>query len=227
MIRIFFIAIAGGLLFAACGGPVTPTPTQISPPTPTAIVATAAAPTFTATLTPTAALLPTATATILPQPTLVLTAKPTLAPPTPTPEATATPVVGSGPPPIPEVGFVTIANTLFVVDIADNTQERTRGLSGRGSLDQLSGMWFVGEGETLTAFWMQGMNFPIDIIWIGLDLRVVDVTHSASVPLSGATDAEMPRYSPQSPAAFVLEINDGLAELLGIVPGTAVEFSRF
>ncbi|MDA1036012.1 MAG: DUF192 domain-containing protein [Chloroflexi bacterium] len=142
--------------------------------------------------------------------------------------ATPTPIdAPSGPPPIPQVGFVTISNTQFVVDIADDASERAQGLSGRESLDSDSGMWFVREREMIGSFWMRGMKFPIDIIWIGSDLRVVDITHSAPVPPPGAADAELPRYSPQAPAAFVLEINAGLAQRLGIGPRTALEFSRF
>jgi uncharacterized membrane protein (UPF0127 family) len=122
---------------------------------------------------------------------------------------------------------VTIGNRQFVVDIADNASERAQGLSGRESLDNDGGMWFVREREFVGSYWMRGMKFPIDIIWIGSDLRVVDITHSAPVPPPGATDAELPRYSPQAPAAFVLEINAGLALEMGIGRRVPVEFSRF
>ncbi len=213
------IAGVGVLLLAACGGSPTPTPTRTLPLTATAIPE----------QTPTPTLATVSTATAIP----VQTATPTLAAvstPTPVPVPPRTPTASpgpSGPPPLPEAGLVTIANTQFIVDIADDDAERRRGLSGRESLDPDGGMWFVRERELIGSFWMRGMKFPIDIIWIGSDLRVVDVTHSAPVPPAGATDSELPRYSPQAPAAFVLEINAGLAEQLGISRRVAVEFSRF
>lgn len=218
MTRFSMIALLGVLLLAACGSGPTATPTQIVPPTPTATADPEATPTPTqapgVTPTPTPVPLPTATATATPV---------TPDPPTPTP----TPTVPSGPPPIPEAGFVTIGNRQFVVDIADDASERAQGLSGRESIAIDGGMWFVREREFVGSFWMRGMQFPIDIIWIGSDLRVVDVTHSAPVPPPGTADADLPRYSPQAPAAFVLEITAGLALELGISRRVPVEFSRF
>jgi len=125
------------------------------------------------------------------------------------------------------VGLVRVANVDFVVDIADDANEMTQGLSGRDSLDSDAGIWFIRDREFVGSFWMRGMKFPIDIIWIGSDMRVVDVTHSAPIPVPGTIDAELPRYSPKAPAAFVFEINAGLAEQLGIRRGLRVEFSRF
>ena len=152
-----------------------------------------------------------------------------VATPTAVPTESATPLPTltlSSLPPLPEAGLVTIAGARFIVDIADDPAERTLGLSGRESLDRDAGMWFVRDAEIVGSFWMREMRFPIDIVWIGADLRVVDVTHSAPVPQPGTPIEQLPRYSPSAPAAFVLEITAGLAEELGIDPGTHVEFSR-
>lgn len=40
------------------------------------------------------------------------------------------------------------------------------GLSGRASLDEGRGMLFAMPKDDYQRFWMKGMQFPIDIVWI-------------------------------------------------------------
>lgn len=67
----------------------------------------------------------------------------------------------------------------FLAEVADNTLKRTRGLSGRESLGEKEGMLFVYAIAVKPGFWMKGMNFPIDIIWIKGE-EVVGVTEGAT-----------------------------------------------
>ena len=77
--------------------------------------------------------------------------------------------------------------------------------------------------EAPATFWMRGMRFPIDIVWVDAGMRVLHVTHGAPVPPEGASDAELPRYTPGDiDVRYVLEINAGLARELGIEPGVRV-----
>ena len=66
------------------------------------------------------------------------------------------------------------------------------------------------------SFWMKGMRFPLDIVWIK-DGRVVDV--SADVPPPRGPNAPLPTYSPDRPANRALEVNAGWAADHGVAAG--------
>ncbi len=112
----------------------------------------------------------------------------------------------------------------FVVEVADDATEREIGLSGRDSLGKMQGMWFAYPVAGEPSFWMRDMQFAIDIVWVDAELRVVSVTHEAPAPIDGAPLDLLPRYSPDEPVMYVLEINAGLAHDLGIEEGALVSF---
>ena len=141
--------------------------------------------------------------------------------PTPSQPATPTRTITVEPKPAPGTLIVRVGDATFAADVADDTAERAVGLSGRDSLADGAGMWFAYLDEAQRSFWMRGMQFPIDIIWINASLEVVDVTHRAPVPESD-TLSDLPIYSPNTPVMYVLEINAGLALERGIEPGTVV-----
>jgi uncharacterized membrane protein (UPF0127 family) len=110
------------------------------------------------------------------------------------------------------------------LELARTDAERTKGLGGHAPLEDGDGMLFVFDLPARHAFWMKGMTFPLDIMWIEEGV-VVHLEHD--LPPSGPqeTDANRPIYSPFAPARYVLEVNAGFAAGHGIVPGTAVAFS--
>ena len=120
---------------------------------------------------------------------------------------------------------VTIEGFTFVVDVADSYELRRQGLSGRDDLAREVGMWFDMGGTGNATFWMRGMRFPIDIVWISDDLVVTGVAERLPFPEPGTTDSALPTYSSGVPIRFVLEINAGLAEELGIGEGSVVTFT--
>ncbi len=85
-------------------------------------------------------------------------------------------------------------------------------------------MWFDLGGAREAVFWMKGMRFPLDIVWVTEDLVVAGVAADAPPPAAGASDAELPLYSSGVPVRYVLEINGGLASLLGVSAGERVTF---
>ena len=138
--------------------------------------------------------------------------------PTATPIATTTP--GSWlPKAVLEIGDAT-----FVVEIANTPQSRARGLGFRDSLPEGRGMWFEYETPRLASFWMRGMRFPLDMVWIDANLRVVGVTADVPHAPPGTPDSDLPTYSSPSPVRYVLELNAGTAAQHGIVPGSQVRF---
>jgi len=112
---------------------------------------------------------------------------------------------------------VIINNYRFYVELALTDSEKERGLGFRDSLALNQGMLFVWDHKEIFPFWMKGMRFPIDIIWIA-DTTIVDITHSAPV----VTNGRYVTYPPQVPVNKVLEINAGLAQQYGISEGDTI-----
>ena len=113
----------------------------------------------------------------------------------------------------------------FAVEPAVTPAQRIQGLSGREVLAPRSGMLFIFEQEGKHSFWMKEMRFPLDLVWIGSGCTVVDLTRNAPPPAPGQALNELPSYLPASPARYVLEINAGEADLVGLLPGDRVGFS--
>ena len=119
---------------------------------------------------------------------------------------------------------MTVEGFTFGVDVADTYERRGLGLGGRDRLARERGMWFDMGGTGNATFWMRGMRFPIDIVWISDSLVVTGVAERLPFPEQGTPDSSLPSYSSGVPIRYVLEINAGLAEELGIREGSAVTF---
>lgn len=100
----------------------------------------------------------------------------------------------------------------FAVDLADDADERARGLMFRPSMASSAGMLFVYDRPQHAVFWMKNTLIPLDMIFADATGRVTHV-HSGAIP-HDETPIDGGRY-----VQFVLEINGGLADALGIVPG--------
>src|SRR3989338_3791933 len=100
----------------------------------------------------------------------------------------------------------------FNVEIMDSKEERANGLMFKENLDIDKGMLFVFEKEDKYDFWMKNMKFPIDIIWINEDKEIVYM-HKNTPPCP-----ENVCFSivPDEKALYVLEINSGLADEIGL-----------
>ncbi|SHG36206.1 DUF192 domain-containing protein [Cognatishimia maritima] len=101
----------------------------------------------------------------------------------------------------------------FTVEVADNASERSKGLMGRPSMPTSSGMLFVYHRTRPISFWMKNTLIPLDMIFADERGIVVHVHHNA-IPLD-----ETP-ISSQWPARYVLEVNGGLAQALGVDVGS-------
>ena len=203
------IAVLAASVAGCGGGEPTATPT-IAVPTESATLAatpTVAIPTGTPTpvATPTAA-----AATEIPTPTATPTRAPGTAPPTPTP-------VELGP-------AVVIGDVVLPVELAITREEQRQGLSDRPSLAPGTGMLFVFESDDRRQFWMKNMHFPLDMVWIGSDCAVGEISGDVPAPLPGTDDSDVVRVSPEQEAQYVLEINGGEAAALGLAANDTVSF---
>ena len=113
----------------------------------------------------------------------------------------------------------------LVLEVARTPRDRERGLSGRGPLSVNEGMMFVFEAPGTYPFWMKGMQFPIDIVWVERN-RVVGFEERVP-PQLGARDEELRIYYPPAPVQKVLELAAGRAGLLRLRSGDRVVFRPF
>ena len=101
-----------------------------------------------------------------------------------------------------------------------------QGMTGRPYLEAGKGMLYIADGPDVGSFWMKGMRFPLDFIWIGRNCRVVDIHPYAPAPLPYTPDEQLPRYRSYTTAAYALEVNAGESDRYGIRVGDSVEFNN-
>lgn len=92
------------------------------------------------------------------------------------------------------------------LEYARSDAEQVRGLSGRTNLPENSGLLFVYEKNVTPNFWMKGMNFALDIIWLDENWRVVGFEKNISPNTFPQT------FSPDKPIRYVLEVNAGFVD---------------
>lgn len=102
--------------------------------------------------------------------------------------------------------------------VATSTADQEKGLGDRDSLPIDQGMFFIFSTPGSYGFWMKDMRFSLDMVWIGADKTVAGVTSS----ISPETYPNL--FLPPHPISYVLELNAGQAEKLGIATGTALVF---
>ena len=125
----------------------------------------------------------------------------------------------------PDEALVRIGGgAVYAVDMAVKPEDRRQGLSGRETMAQGSGMLFVFEEEEPLHFWMKDMRFPLDIIWIDGQCRLIGVSADVPIPPPNAENADIPRAQSSLPARYVLELNAGEGSRAGLSPGDRVEF---
>lgn len=122
-----------------------------------------------------------------------------------------------------DVVEVRIGNAQVRSEVADDDAERARGLGGRARLGRDAGMYFVLVGDS-PRFWMKGMRFGLDIIWIRGG-RVVDLSARVPPPRAGTSEARLPIYSPRRPANRALEVRSGWAARHGVGVGDRVSIA--
>ena len=117
-----------------------------------------------------------------------------------------------------QIHFVKIAGKILKVDLALTLEEQEQGLSGRNKLREDESMLFVFDYINKHPFWMKDMNFAIDIIWIGENLRVVYIKKNAQPESYPET------FLPKQDAKYVLEVLSQFSEKNNLKEGDRVEF---
>lgn len=131
------------------------------------------------------------------------------------------PIVRAGGLPGYNQTVVSIGDVRLLADIAADPNQKSLGLGVRNNMTEAEGMLFPFESEARHGFWMNGMKFPIDIIWLDSGKKVVHIEPDLK-PCPSVLDC--PNYVPDSNAMYVLETVAGFSERHGVIVGTQAEF---
>ena len=104
---------------------------------------------------------------------------------------------------------------VFAVELAENDEERARGLMFRTELPEGRGMLFDFQREQDVSFWMKNTPLPLDIIFIRGDGTIRRIAAN-TVPYS------LDSIPSGGPIRAVLEVIGGTAKKFGIAPGDKV-----
>jgi uncharacterized membrane protein (UPF0127 family) len=114
---------------------------------------------------------------------------------------------------------ICIKNICIKAEIVDSAAARERGLMFRKGLKKDQGMFFIFKEQEIHAFWMKNMRFPLDIIWIDTDKRIVDIKENVP-PCRQACG----NVIPLAEARYVLEVNAGFIKRNVIKIGDKLDF---
>jgi hypothetical protein len=114
---------------------------------------------------------------------------------------------------------VCIKDFCIQAEVVATDKARQRGLMFRKSMPEDRGMLFVFEKEALYSFWMKNTRFPLDIVWIDHNKKIVDI-YEFALPCKDVCKT----ITPQKEAQFVLEVNAGFTKRHGIQIGDGLTF---
>jgi uncharacterized protein len=104
---------------------------------------------------------------------------------------------------------------VFSVELAENDEERARGLMFRTELPEGHGMLFDFQREQEVSFWMKNTPLSLDIIFIRSDGTIRRIA-------ADTTPFSLDGIPSGGPVRAVLEVIAGTAKKLGIQPGDKV-----
>lgn len=105
-------------------------------------------------------------------------------------------------------------------ELAVTDEERQQGLMFREKINPDQGMLFVFGEEDIYSFWMKNMRFPIDILWLDKDKRIVHI----ETEIPPCLRDPCPSYTSTVPAIYVLELQSGSVKRLGLRLYETIDF---
>jgi uncharacterized membrane protein (UPF0127 family) len=135
----------------------------------------------------------------------------------PKPKAAKAPTSACGP--YRNDGNVVINGQKIDIEATKTSAEFEKGLAGRPCILPNQGMFFAFSKPGQYPFWMKGMKFPIDIVWIGADHKVAAVEVDEQPSTYPAS-----KFVNKLPAQYVLELKANRSKELHMKIGTPVQF---
>lgn len=117
-----------------------------------------------------------------------------------------------------EIKIVKIAGQDIKVELAKTIEVQQLGLSGREKLAENAGMLFVFDKIGKYYFWMKDMKFPIDMIWIDENMKVIFIKKDAK------STSPLQNFGPDIDSKYVLEVNANFSEKNNLKVGDEVKF---
>lgn len=111
-----------------------------------------------------------------------------------------------------------------MADIALTSEQQTKGLDVKNNLTESQGMLFVFQQPYRYGFWMIGMKFPIDIIWLDSNGVVTHIEHSLKPCPPASSNLTCPVYFPEKDSQYVLETVAGFSMKHNVRLGTHMNF---
>ena len=116
------------------------------------------------------------------------------------------------------INFVKIGEQKIKVEIASTPENQEKGLSGRKEITENEGMLFVFKDSGEHLFWMKDMNFPIDIIWLNEEKKIVFLKENVS------PDTFPETFTSEKNFKYVLEVMAGFSQKNNLEEGETVQF---
>lgn len=111
-------------------------------------------------------------------------------------------------------GEMQIHGASIIVELALDSPSQAKGLMGREVMPENRGMLFLFPQTQPLSFWMKNTLIPLDIIYISEAGDVIDI-----VQAEPCRTRQCPSYPAKAPGKYVLELNSGMAEKLGLKVG--------
>ena len=118
---------------------------------------------------------------------------------------------------------VMIGRKSFNAILAISSAEKALGLGGMKSIGNNECMLFISKEESKMGIWGLNMKFPIDVIWIGENMKIVDIKKNIE-PCVCVFCCRV--YKPRKGAKYVVEVNKGIADKFNINIGTRIALSN-
>ena len=118
--------------------------------------------------------------------------------------------------------YVELKGHRYTIEIAADDASRQHGLMDRTQMDADHGMLFVFDDDAMRNFWMKNTKIPLDMLFFDADKKLVSVQHSVPPCVADPCAA----YSSGAPARYVLELNAGESEKIGLTSGDPIEIHR-
>jgi uncharacterized protein len=114
-----------------------------------------------------------------------------------------------------------LGDGVFTARVAKTEEERAKGLSDTSSLGDDQAMILVYDTDGKWPITMKGMKYPIDVIWLDKDKKVVYIVKNAT-PASYPYDV----FTPKEDARYVVEVVAGTIGKKAVTVRSAATFDE-
>lgn len=106
---------------------------------------------------------------------------------------------------------------------AETPEERTKGLMGRKSLENGTGMIFVWNESDERSFWMKNTYIGLDMVFVTADKTIRTIKKADPEP--NVSDEDLKTYTSEGPVQYVIEAKQNFTERNGVEEGHKVSFN--